>query len=246
MLGMRAAEYIDFLQSNVPDGMGIVLPYGVGEFTQQSLLQFFLMPHPIPGCGCGSIKFEEVTRGCVMCLRDENHAVPAIGPFPPVRAVQEVKVFIANPTDTGWFHGVYLTKILPDSQVEESRLLLLAVAAIDLLLILGLFVLGSLVVDALMRQPAWSDLVPLGWPLGMGLLTFSVCRLGVRASLDPVSALGNSLTLSSGQACLHGARSDLGLEASRMAGIGSCCTIDNGCSGDLRWKGYSTFDGIAN
>ena len=70
MLGTRAADYIDFLQANVPAGTSIVLPFGVGEFTQQSLLQFFLMPHPIPGCDCGSTKFEEVTRECVLCLRD--------------------------------------------------------------------------------------------------------------------------------------------------------------------------------
>ena len=70
-----------------------------------------------------------------------------------------------------------------------------------------------------------------------GYLRCNVHHLSVRASPDPLLALGDGVTLSSGQACLHGATSDLGLEAFRMAGIGSCGAVDNGCTGDLRWKG---------
>lgn len=194
MLGRRAAEYIEFLKDNVPEDGKIVLPFRVGEFTQQSLLQFFLMPRAIPGCDCGSNVFEEMTRECVQCLRLEGHAVPAIGDFPAAKAVEEYKVFIPNPTDTGWFHGVYLAET-PRSALteigEDRGLPLIAAAVVDALLALGLFFLGSLVVGALVREPGWHLLLPLGWPLGMGVLTFSVFLLGwAGAAIVPTTFAG--------------------------------------------------------
>ena len=265
MLGTRAAGYIDFLQANVPDGMKIVLPFGVGEFTQQSLLQFFLMPYPIPGCDCGSNKFEEVTRECVLCLRDENHAVPAIGPFPPLQAVQEQKEFLANPEDTGWFHGVYVPEVPVAPIQDKTELPLIAVAAIDALLVLALFLLGSLVVGAFVSAPSWDYLLPLGWPLGMGLLTFGVFLAGwAGAAIVPMTfmimfaALAGSLLLiryrrwgsASPFPPLRRVPSEVkGLSISRVLGllaVAATVILVLVAIAISIGRAYSTFDGIAN
>ncbi|MFQ5922465.1 MAG: hypothetical protein ACE5M4_06440 [Anaerolineales bacterium] len=268
MLGNRAAEYIELLKDYVPEDGKIVLPFGVGEFTQQSLLQFFLMPRAIPGCDCGSTVFEEMTKECVQCLRLEEHAVPAIGEFPPARAVEEDKIFIPNPTDTGWFHGVYLAKAPPSAAgegLDDQVMPLVGVLVVDALLALGLFFLGSLVVGALVWEPGWEHLLPLGWPLGMGLLTFGVFLLGwAGADIVPATFAGAFVVLAGvliliryrrygkvspipslrealsglGRVSTPGLLSLLAIAATILL-VGVATAISVG-------RAYSTFDGIAN
>ena len=107
LLGARATRYLDFLAASIPTDGSLVLPEGVGEFSEQNVLQFFLMPRTVPGCSCGG-GGAEPSLECTRCLLKPNHYVPAIGGFPGQGILEGSKQYLAYPEDTGWFHGLWL------------------------------------------------------------------------------------------------------------------------------------------
>ena len=53
-LGRAGAEYLNFLRSVVPEDAPIVIPPGAVQFSEQNVLQFYLMPRAAVGCPCES------------------------------------------------------------------------------------------------------------------------------------------------------------------------------------------------
>ena len=80
-LGRAGAEYLNFLRSVVPEDAPIVIPPGAVQFSEQNVLQFYLMPRAAVGCPCESQ--ETLPKACVACLLAPSHFIPAIGEFPP-------------------------------------------------------------------------------------------------------------------------------------------------------------------
>ena len=181
LLGRRAANYLQFLEDQVPESVPIVLPYRVGEFSQQSLMQFFLMPRGIPGCGCEGDKLDEMSSECIQCLRREDLAVPAIGEFPPKEALAGAKNLVPHDEDTGWFHGVYLSDriaLASDQGRGDSALPVLLAIPLDVLIYAGMFLLGALAVGATTQTPNWGDILASSIPVGMGLWTVTLFLVG--------------------------------------------------------------------
>ena len=183
LLGRRAANYIQFLEDQVPESVPVVLPYRVGEFSQQSLLQFFLMPRSIPGCGCEGNRMDEMSAACVQCLRRADLAVPAIGEFPPREAVADAKSLVRHDDDTGWFHGVYLADGIAPAPASGRgaggvNLSLPLAIPLDFLIYAGMFLLGALAIGVTARVPDWGDILSASIPLGLGLWTLALFLAG--------------------------------------------------------------------
>jgi hypothetical protein len=174
-------EYMWFLRSTVPAEEAVVAAYRAVQFSEQSILQFFLLPRGIPACPCEGSKVGEMSYECIQCLLKDGHYVPAIGDFPPEEVMSPTKELIAFPGDEGWFHGVYAPALTlgqessPTAPEPKSRLL---VAGADALIYLAIFVLGSSVVGLAIRDPGWGELLALSIPLGLGSLTLTVFLAG--------------------------------------------------------------------
>lgn len=183
LLGGRAANYLQFLEDEVPESVKVVLPYRLGEFSQQSLMQFFLMPRGIPDCGCEGARLDEMSSECVQCLRMEDRAIPAIGDFPPEEALAGVKTLLRHDEDTGWFHGVYLADSISATSASDQRIgavevpLSLAIP-LDILIYAGIFLLGALAVGGTTQQPDWGDILSSSIPIGLGLWTVTLFLVG--------------------------------------------------------------------
>ena len=179
LLGRRAANYLQFIKDNVPESVAVVLPYRVGEFSQQSLMQFFLMPRGIPGCGCEGNKLDEMSTACIQCLRRGDLAVPASGDFPLEEALAGSKLLVQHDEDTGWFHGVYLTESVASVQAFGTAEVPLSLAIpLDILLFAGIFLLGTLAIGVTTRNPNWGDILSSSIPIGLGLWTIALFLAG--------------------------------------------------------------------
>ncbi len=65
-------------------------------------------------------------------------------------------------------------------------------SVLDLILLLGIFILGSLFALLILRKTTWLDILSLGFPLGAGLLTFSfflISLLGIHLTTSSVILL---------------------------------------------------------
>ena len=180
-LGSKGARFMEFLRSTVPVDASVVVPQGAGELSQQSTLQFFLMPRTIPGCSCGAVSLPEASEACLVCLRKEDNYVPSIGEFPPVGALEGWKVLIPF-TDSGWFHGVYAPAPETGSggmigEVAPHALPVWLAAIVDVSLLVALWILGCNTAALFLKPLGWMEALGLGIPLGMGALTLSVFLL---------------------------------------------------------------------
>ncbi|MFV2043569.1 MAG: hypothetical protein ACC700_10100 [Anaerolineales bacterium] len=201
LLGRRAANYLQFLEDQVPESVPVVLPYRVGEFSRQSLLQFFLMPRDIPGCGCEGTQLDEVSAACVQCLRREDLAVPAIGEFPPQGAMAGAKSLVQHDEDTGWFHGVYLADGIASASGQAVGIAEVSVPLaipLDALIFGGMFLLGALTIGVTARDPNWGDILSSAIPLGLGLWTMALFLAGWAGIAISRSSVLITLTLLAG------------------------------------------------
>jgi hypothetical protein len=189
LVGSKGARYLEFLSRNITQDQPVVLPEGYGELSEQSILQFFLMPRRIPGCFCGEyLETGSLTDACVNCLLKEEHSLPAIGSFPPDGLLSREKDFIQF-EDGNWYRGVYVPqnskKNLGDIYMEMdfpvSRAIILD------LFVIGLILLNGLVIGYVLDRTLGSvEYFSLAIPLSTGLLTWCIfisSWLGLKISL---------------------------------------------------------------
>jgi hypothetical protein len=178
LLGSRGAAYMAFLGSTVPLDASIVVPEGVGEFSEQNILQFFLMPRTVPGCMCPADVDALPSTACVECLRSEDNFVPSIGNFPSASILEGVKRLVPFELNGGWFHGVYVPRPGDsDRGATESANRTSPwwfAAAVDLSLLLAVWALGCNLAALFVNPMGWKEAASLGVPLGLGVLTLSV------------------------------------------------------------------------
>ena len=265
-LGRAGAEYINFLRSVVPEDAPIVIPPGAVQFSEQNVLQFYLMPRAAVGCPCESQA--TLPKACVQCLLAPSHYVPAIGEFPPDSIMDGVKVFIPFESKYAFYRGVYAppTSEAPPPQAPwtldaiPAGPLLLDLAAMALLL--GV---GAMLAIVLLDRGSLAWALPAAFPLGAGIVTWAVFLLGwagwklsattyLVGGLIPL-ALAAGYGLKSGrlQAALRalgGWRIPTRGFGLRIPGAGLAILL---CAGVLLLagvvsigRGYSQFDDIAN
>jgi hypothetical protein len=189
LYGGKGAQFLEFISNSIDFDQPVVSPSGYDIFSEQSLLQFFLFPRAIIGCPCSSfLQGEAATEACTDCLLDPDRSVISIGAFPPTNLLEREKQFISF-TDSTWYHGLFVprTVLRNDSnsfihmEVPLLRALFIDLGLLGLLVFLGAFM--AFVIDEYL---AWSDLLTLSIPLGVGSTTFIlfvIARLGVRITL---------------------------------------------------------------
>lgn len=270
--GTNEARFIKFLTANVPSAASVVLPERIAPFSEQSILQFFLLPRGIPACGCGYSEGEAPGEECIACLMDETSYVPAVGPFPPLGTVSR-KTLIPYGEPSDWFRGVYAPRaaestelpVLSSTRSAYTIPVLLRSATLSIVALVGLWLLGALVSQRILQHLAFLDALSLGLPLGIGTLTWTVFLLssaGIRVSLSTYAAVWCVLAVIAAAPALTAMPSSL--SPSRMGS-----TLREGFREYKRHRmasllfmtilvvilvaaiisvtrGYSTFDGIAN
>jgi hypothetical protein len=177
LLGDRGARFMQFLRTTIPADGTVVIPENADWFSQQNILQYFLLPRGILSCRCAPPADIGPGSVCNTCLHTPGYFIPAIGDFPPEAVAQDMPVFVPFPEKVGWYHGVYFTSsVLPPeaNQADRQEFSLAAALSLDLLIISALLILGAALAIAVAGRIDVMELLALGLPLGGGLLTWGV------------------------------------------------------------------------
>ena len=177
LLGTGGGKYIQFLKDVVPADRTVVIPFRAAQFSQQNILQFFLMPRGIPSCGCTGETLSEMTAECVACLRAPSHYVPAIGGFPSIEVLSGDKHFTEFPEDYAYYRGVYGPPLSEPFATEinsepKSPIPIPISILISAAICLSFLVLGSACISTIDRNPRPALFAVFGFPLGLGLISF--------------------------------------------------------------------------
>lgn len=195
LLGNRGWEYLRFLRAVVPSTSPIVLPTGAEWFSQQNILQFFLMPRGIPSCSGEDPSASGSATAFSDCILKPAHFVPAIGSFPSIAAISDAKKLVPFPGEASWYHGVYTPQVftpppnpLPaPTDLAPARFAVSGSLGIGILL--GLLVLGVLLARAFLGPRFDLNVVTLAFPLGVGVVTWwtFMVSLARRGRIDLLS-----------------------------------------------------------
>ena len=192
LLGETGADYMGFLRSVVPDNMPVVKPEGVGLYGSQSVMQFFLLPRGIPACPCEH-SLGDLTGECAVCLTRQSHYVPSIGDFRPDFILASEKPFVAFPGESDLIRGIYIPAAAeinePDSFEASSLAGMVRSAFLSLIVFASITSAGFVVSIAVLngKDGAWS--IALAFPIGAGLLTWTVFVLSWLLALPVTIAI---------------------------------------------------------
>ena len=181
-LGAQARRIVSFVDQVVPEQATILLPPGQTEerFSLARSMQYFFFPRQLIECQAEGATY------CQDALASPDIYVLGTDDFPPPSAAD--RNFLAPKDDLGWFRGVYGPDFRPPQpEPGFSWLDQTGVLVRDLLLLLGLGLLGGSLLGAI--RPNWQpiELLGLAVPVGAGVLTWSLFLL---------SWVGLKLTLS--------------------------------------------------
>ncbi|NIM92190.1 MAG: hypothetical protein GTO18_00535 [Anaerolineales bacterium] len=186
--GGKGADYIKLISSSVPLDKPVIVPEGYGKFSEQNILQFFLMPRGIPRCPCDDfLVSNEISDECKTCLLELDYSIPAIGAFPPDDLLSTEKKLITF--DPNWYRGIYVSPSLPGNVDElfiEMDTSLLIAFVLDIFSVVLIFLLGASIVQVIDQSIEWIDLLSLGIPIGGGIISwviFVLSWIGIPISL---------------------------------------------------------------
>lgn len=268
-LGEVEARYMDFLDRTIPRDVSVVVPENALQFSQQSILQYYLMPRTVVTCGCGTTRVDEMSSACMRCLRSEGSAVPAIGAFPPDAVLEGTKELVPF-TESDWLRGVYVPPgwaggDVDGVQVEPQGRVRFLLTELGLLAVwsgLGFFLASRLLParDRLLR-------LALALPLGVGTVTwlwFVLAWMGMPVDRLSFAVAFGGVLLAAGLlrsprdsvACEPGALERRGTSRSAersflvrlpvLAGVGWAGALFAAALVVSYARSYSTFDGIVN
>ncbi|MEJ2552171.1 MAG: hypothetical protein P8Y98_07730 [Anaerolineales bacterium] len=194
ILGSSGHEYMDFLISNVPDNAKIVVPPQSVLFSQQSILQYFLMPRGVIYCGCDEDP-QFYSIHCVECLQNNSSYVPAIGEFPSPATMAGYKELIPNTTDSYLYHGVYApisTTSLHNQTQDVHEFSLPTALLLDIIICALFFYLGFQLTSIVFQGNDKLHAIITGIPVGVGTLTwviFMASWAGIPLTLSSIAVI---------------------------------------------------------
>lgn len=193
LLGNRGWQFMRFLNAVVPSTSPIVVPIGAEWFSQENVLQFFLMPRGIPSCSSGNMSGVEADIRA--CVGHPGYFVPSIGSFPAADALPQDKRLVPFPSVVGWYHGIYVPVefapphdlLPPPTALRASRVA--AIATMDFGLLTAVLLLGLLLTAAILGRRIDLGVASLAFPLGCGALTWCTFLVSLvrRGRLDFLS-----------------------------------------------------------
>ena len=177
LYSLSTAKNLWWLDTYLPKDVPVVLFPGLGiRFSDQNMMQFYLLPRPIWLCDA------ELSSLCRGYLANPETVVLALGNFPPPDLVPG-KVFVPLPEAirTYRLNGVYLPASLvgqlqPATSVQlytPSRIPFY-VPFIDILIVASLVFLGSIYTTLIVDNPSWLDIGILSFPLAIGLISWII------------------------------------------------------------------------
>ncbi len=186
ILSSEGADFLRFINTILPPGVKVVPPENSGPFSEQSIMQFFLLDKSIMLCPGGEAR--------IPCLSKPDKYLIATTAYPPHESDIN-KTFIAYPNASvdypyegiyvpqGYVYGSY-------SPIYPETFNILSTVLCDLGILLAWFLLGGLVVTNIIRNPVHPLVFIMGFPVGMGVFTwtlFIVCLLGAPLTLLTIS-----------------------------------------------------------
>ena len=172
----RAAN-LWWLDNYLPKDVPVVLfPANETLFSDQNMMQFYLVPRPIWLCDDG------LSSLCREYLANPKTVVLSFNNFPPSDLVSG-KIFIPVPEaiHTNYLDGIYLPASMVGQLQPATSLKLysptrvpLYVPIIDILIVTSLFILGSIFTSLIVNNPAWLDILILSFPIAIGLLSWTI------------------------------------------------------------------------
>jgi hypothetical protein len=184
--GSDFSDFISFIRETVPESAKLVVPSkGLDPvYGDIGLMQYFLRPRTIIDCPLG-----EGLVPCVRSLTGASTYILAVPDFPPQADAHLYRNLVAFRDD----RGVYVPKSLPIQRSEPShdqqRTTPYATAGIlilDLTMVAGIGVLGSLLTRAVLKDPDPVLSAAASLPIGIACLTwvlFLLSWFGVRLNL---------------------------------------------------------------
>jgi len=162
----QGAKFMEFVTAVVPPGGHIVIvPGNERGFSEQNILQFFLIDRVIIGCG-------DTIQLLNQCIKTPNYFVPAIDDFPAPDFVADKK-FIPYPLEDGHFRGIYVpNNYSPSFAVQDRPYNPLLTLISDLGVLFAIFILGYLASSFILKTISPIAIWTLSFPLGMGILTW--------------------------------------------------------------------------
>lgn len=173
LLGASGAEFMAFLETSTPEDASIIIPPNSVAFSEQNLLQFYLMPRAIISCGCAATNAQnELSQSCIRCLNLPGHSIPAIGDFPPAGILAETKSYFPLEPANNYYRGVFTPVGVAISQPDQQPFAPLRLLLIDLLILGAFFLLGATLTILILRRLRWIEIFIFGLPLGGGIFTW--------------------------------------------------------------------------
>ena len=172
-LGDTGSSFMEFIDSNVPLDMNVVVPGKQTQFASQSILQYYLFPRSILSCPCDS-----PNDACRACLQDPASYIPAVKKFPPQDALDNTKKYIPFISNSPSYMGIYVPiggkPASPVLSANPAPFRLILALLVDLCVLGCLSFLGYSMARLIIPGLAWVDALSLSVPLGVGLLTWVI------------------------------------------------------------------------
>ncbi len=181
-LSSEGTDFLGFINSIIPPAVKVILPEQSGPFSEQNILQFFMLDKTIMVCPSGAARIE--------CLSNPDKYLIATTAYPPHESDID-KVFIPYPdADPNYpYEGVYVPRDYQEgvySAFYPSSYNILLILVCDVGVLLAWLLLGWLIITAIFRE-AFHPVAPIiSFPIGMGVYTWAVFV---------VSVLGAPLTI---------------------------------------------------
>jgi hypothetical protein len=186
ILSNEGADFLRFINKVLPSGVKVVPPEKSGAFSEQSIMQFFMLDKTIMLCPSGEAR--------IVCLSKPDKYLIATTAYPPHESDIN-KTFIAYPNaNTDYpYEGIYVPRDYVEgtySAIYPETYNILRTVLSDIGILLACFLLGALIVSTIIRNPLHPLNYMAGFPVGMGVFTwvlFIVCLLGAPLTLWTLS-----------------------------------------------------------
>ncbi|MGB8253665.1 MAG: hypothetical protein WCF08_10655 [Anaerolineaceae bacterium] len=176
LLTPRGAGFLKFIQGIIPPNSKVVIPLFAGPFSEQNIMQFFMMDQSIFGCPrdnqieCLS-KWDKYLIATFNYPPDESDINKTLIIYPEINELYPYKgIYLADNYTAGDYGAIY-----PD----KYNLPLTALC--DFGILLGWFLLGWVILALITRKYYHALTIIPAFPLGMGVFTwclFLVCLAG--------------------------------------------------------------------
>jgi len=170
ILSSEGADFLSFINSILPPAVKVVPPEQSGAFSEQNIMQFFMLDKTIMVC--------PTDAAGIKCLSKPDKYLIATTAYPPHESDID-KVFIPYPdADPNYpYEGIYVPKDYQEgaySAVYPTSYNILLILLCDVGILLAWFLLGWLIISAIIHNSLHPVALIISFPIGMGVYTWAV------------------------------------------------------------------------